>query len=391
MFRKSPLRGGFRPARNADSGAAFDALRLIRSRRVGPATFYRLLEEHGSTQAALAALPDIAQAAGIAGYAPCPLAAVQAELSAGRRAGARLLSCFDADYPQALRDIPEAPPVIWVKGDLTALNRPQIAVIGARNASSLGLRMARTLAGGLSRAGIVTVSGLARGIDTVAHEASLATGTIAVMAGGIDVIYPAENTELAARICETGLLLSEQPPGLAPLARHFPARNRIISALSLGVVVVEAAERSGSLITAQNALDQGREVLAVPGHPMDSRASGCNNLIRDGATLVRSAQDVLNALELADHPPPERGAALRPPVFEETAPAPHRSGSPAEEAGRQKSIRARILARLNLSPTDEDALLRDLGIPAAEGAQELLALELGGEVQRSGGGFIHRN
>lgn len=397
MFRAPSLTGGAKLARNPQSGAAFEALRLIRSRRVGPATFHRLIEEHGSVAAALDALPELAQAAGIGDYTPCPLAVVQAELSAGRRAGARLLCCFDADYPEALRNVADAPPVIWVKGDLSALERPKIAVIGARNASSLGLRMARSLAGGLSRAGIVTVAGLARGIDTITHEASLETGTIAVMAGGVDVIYPAENAALAERICETGLLVTEQPPGLAPLARHFPARNRIISALSTGVVVVEAAERSGSLITAQNALDQGREVLAVPGHPMDSRANGCNNLIRDGATLVRSAQDVLTALQIADLPPRDCTPPRRPVVFEESAAqarghgVPPQAGDQQAQSLRHEAIRAKILSRLNVSASDENALLRELGIPAADGARALLSLELAGEVERVTGGFIHRN
>lgn len=185
---------------------------------------------------------------------------------------------------------------MWIKGQAGVLGRLPVAVIGARNASSLGLRMARGLAAGLAQAGAVVVAGLARGIDTVAHEAALPSGTIAVMAGGIDMIYPAENTALAEAICDTGLLITEQPPGTEPVARHFPARNRIISGLSQAVVVVEAAHRSGSLITAKAALDQGREVMAVPGHPMDARASGCNALIRDGALLVRAAADVLVAL-----------------------------------------------------------------------------------------------
>lgn len=238
----------------APKGDGIACLRLIRSRRVGPATFHRLLAEHGSAEAALAALPQIARAAGIEDYAPCPLPVIHAELEAGRRAGARLLTWDDPAYPALLREVPEAPAVLWLRGDLSILDRLPVAVIGARNASSLGLRMARGMALGLSQAGAAVIAGLARGIDTVAHEAALNGGTIAVMAGGIDMIYPSENAALARSICETGLLMTEQAPGVEPVARHFPARNRIISGLSRAVVVVEAAHRSGSLITARCAL-----------------------------------------------------------------------------------------------------------------------------------------
>ncbi|SDW28722.1 DNA protecting protein DprA [Paracoccus sanguinis] len=271
-------------------------LRLIRSRRVGPATFHRLIADHGSAAAALAALPDIAAAAGIEGYAPCPEGVAAAEITAGRRLGAELITLADPRYPPLLREIPDAPPALWVQGEVSALARPLIAVVGARNASSLGLRMARGLALALSEAGIGVTAGLARGVDTAAHEASCAAGTIAVLAGGIDRIYPAENRALAERIRAAGCLVTEQPPGLEPVARHFPTRNRIVSGLCTGVVVVEAAHRSGTLITARCAAEQGREVMAVPGHPLDARAGGCNALIRDGATLVRSAADVLAAV-----------------------------------------------------------------------------------------------
>lgn len=271
-------------------------LRLIRSRRVGPATFHRLIADHGSAAEALAALPEITAAAGIEGYAPCPEGVAAAELTAGRRLGAELITLADPRYPPLLREIPDAPPALWVHGEISALARPLIAVVGARNASSLGLRMARGLALALSEAGIGVTAGLARGVDTAAHEASCAAGTIAVLAGGIDRIYPAENRALAERIRAAGCLVTEQPPGLEPVARHFPTRNRIVSGLCAGVVVVEAAHRSGTLITARCAAEQGREVMAVPGHPLDARAGGCNALIRDGATLVRSAEDVLAAV-----------------------------------------------------------------------------------------------
>ena len=272
-----------------------DWLRLIRSRRVGPATFHRLMADHGTAAAALAALPGIASGAGVAGYAPCPVEVVRAEIAQARIAGARLLCRGEPDYPAALLPLGDAPPVLWVIGDSSILNRPAVALVGARNASSLGLRMARRLSESLSEAGFVVVSGLARGVDAEAHQAAVPGGTVAVMAGGVDVIYPAENTALAAAIITHGCRVSENPMGTEPQARHFPQRNRIISGLVRAVVVVEAATRSGSLLTARAALDQGREVLAVPGHPLDARAAGCNQLIRDGATLVRSASDVIEA------------------------------------------------------------------------------------------------
>lgn len=275
-------------------------LRLIRSRRVGPATFHRLIAEYGSSAAALDALPRIAAEAGIEGYDTCPAGVAHAELAAGARAGAQLIRMGDPAYPALLAAIPDAPPVLWMKGQLEALGRGAVAVIGARNASSLGMRMARGLARGLAEAGLTVTAGLARGIDTAAHEASCAAGTVAVMAGGIDVIYPSENRFLAERICEAGCLLTEQPPGMEPVARHFPARNRIVSGLSAAVVIIEAAHRSGSLITARCGAEQGREIMAVPGHPLDARAAGCNALIRDGATLVRNSDDVLAALGPAD-------------------------------------------------------------------------------------------
>lgn len=389
-------------------GDGIATLRLIRSRRVGPATFHRLLAEHGSTAAALAALPDLARASGVEDYTPCPLATAEAEIEAGRRAGARLLTWDDPDYPAALRDLPDAPPVLWLRGDITVLDRLAVAVIGARNASSLGLRMARGMAAGLAQSGATVVAGLARGVDTVAHEASLHSGTIAVMAGGIDMIYPSENAALAESICDNGLLVTEQAPGVEPVARHFPARNRIISGLARAVVVIEAAHRSGSLITARCALDQGREVMAVPGHPMDARASGCNSLIRDGAALVRNSADVLAALqsngapeaELAPRPRPVTPAPagitrnLQPAaVARRLAEIGHglrRKSTPQIPAaqGGPANLEARIMARLGPSPTEENLLIRDLGLPAAAIAPALLSLELSGRVQRLAGGKL---
>ncbi len=371
---------GAEPAAGRDD--PLDWLRLIRSRRVGAVTFHRLLVEHGTAYAALNALPAIARAAGVADYAICPEAVAQAEARAGRAFGANLVLWGAPDYPQALMHLPDAPPVLWVRGNLALLHRPMVAMVGARNASSLGLRMARRLAEGLGQGGQVVVSGLARGIDTAAHEAALETGTVAVMAGGVDVTYPEENAELARQIAAKGCLLSEQPMGLVPQTRHFPLRNRIISGLSRAVVVVEAAARSGSLITARDAADQGREVLAVPGHPFDARAAGCNNLIRDGATLVRHAADVAEALGLAapDLPEPSRAEVQALPGPE----APRRSFSDLA------AVHGQILARLGPSPLAEDQLIRDLALPPSVLTPALVSLELEGRIARAPGGLLSR-
>lgn len=395
-----------------------DWLRLLRSRRVGVATFTRLLREHGSARAALRALPAMARAAGVQDYAPCPEGVALAEYRAGLAQGARLILKGEPAYPALLADLPDAPPLLWCLGDVALLSRPTVALVGARNASSLGLRMARSLAEELGKAGFAVASGLARGIDAAAHAAALSTGTVAVMAGGVDHVYPPENAQLAADIAARGLRISEHPMGLEPQARHFPARNRIVSGLSLGVVVVEAAERSGTLITARTAADQGREVLAVPGHPLDPRAAGCNLLLRDGATLVRSVEDVLEALapalarwreEQALRPPPnspELGTpaeTTRKPAAP-TSPDPRQSliggratsgPHPAKPAARPSSsppadLRARILDRLGPSPLAEDQLIRDLGLGASALAPLLTDLELEGLVLRQPGGLLSR-
>jgi DNA processing protein len=368
-------------------------LRLIRSRRVGPATFHRLIAEYGSARAALIALPDIARAAGVEKYTICPEGVVYAEQKAGRAAGAQLICRGDPAYPKALAEISDAPPVLWCKGDLSLLARPMVALVGARNASSLGTRMARKLAEGLSAAGVVVVSGLARGVDAAAHAAAMEGGTVAVMAGGVNVIYPTENTALADEIGKKGLRVSEQPMGQEPAARHVPLRNRIISGLTTAVVVVEAAAQSGSLITARMALDQGREVFAVPGHPFDGRASGCNMLIRDGATLVRGVDDILAALSLDAQPSPQLDLPLNTPPPRATSPnttSPNTTS--ADRPWRdQLALHRKILDRLGPSPMDEDQLLRDLALTPAEAADEILALELAGSISRSPGGLLSRS
>ncbi|WP_371587435.1 DNA-processing protein DprA [Rhodovulum sp. P5] len=366
------------------------SLRLIRSRRVGATTFHRMVAEHGSAAAALDALPSVARAAGVNDYAPFSEAAARAELDAGLALGARPLFFGGADYPQALIDLSDAPPFLWAKGRLDLLDRPMVALVGARNASSLGTRMARRLAEDLGAQGHVIVSGLARGIDRVAHMAALDTGTVAVQAGGIDIAYPAENAALTEEIGEKGLRLTEQPPGLTPQARHFPQRNRIIAGLARAVVVVEAAARSGSLITARTALDQGREVLAVPGHPFDARAAGCNMLIRDGAVLVRGADDVIEVLATTCGRPdrPDLFAEVPTPCAAEVPEAPVQAQRPPP--ADISTLHEEILSRLGPSPLAEDQLIRDLNLPAGRVAPELVMLELDGRIARAPGGLLSR-
>lgn len=400
-----------------------DRLRLIRSRRVGAVTYHRLVAEHGSVRAALAALPDVARAAGVEGYAACPVEVARHEMAQARLAGARMLIHGGPDYPAGLEEMPDAPPILWARGDVALLARPMVALVGARNASSLGVRMARRLSAALGEAGYVVVSGLARGIDTEAHGAAMAAGTVAVMAGGVDVVYPEENAGLAARIAEAGCVISEQPMGLQPQARHFPLRNRIIAGMARAVVVVEAAARSGSLITARDALDLGREVLAVPGHPFDARAAGCNMLIRDGAVLVRGAEDVLEVIgqggrdtvgawpaqqpvldrrdkAMADEVPDldrrktqetvqdtAREGEGRLAMTHGSLPGPVPAARPLVEIA---ALHGMILNRLGPSAVAEDQLIRDLDLPTEMVSRELVALEMEGRVLRQAGGLLSR-
>ena len=363
-------------------GEQFARLRLLRSRRVGISTYKRLLIEHGTAQNALAALPEVARAAGVRGYEICPEGVVRAELRAAHAQGAKLLHIDHPDYPASLAELDDAPPFLWLLGDPALLAKPMIALVGARNASSLGTRMARTLAHDLGEAGFVVVSGLARGVDAAAHLAALPYGTIAVQAGGVDIMYPAENTALAEDIAKQGLRLSEQPMGLQPTARYFPKRNRIISGLARATVVVEAAAKSGSLITARDALDQGRDVLAVPGHPFDARASGGNMLIRDGATLVRNAADILEAIG------PMQGDAPQLPL--EARPTPTGKVKPRRTLREAAGLHLSILQRLGPSPVAEDQLIRDLQLPSSALTPALVELEMDGQVTRSAGGLLSR-
>ena len=376
--------------RTADEALAW--IRLLRSRRVGVSTFFRLVGEHGTAEAALLALPDVAAAAGVKDYALCPEQVAEDEYHRAQMAGAKMICWGSEAYPALLSEISDPPPFFWAMGDTTLLHKPIVALIGARNASSIGTRMARKLANELGGAGFTIISGLARGIDTVAHEAALkASNTIAVMAGGVDVVYPKENTDLAEDIARGGLRISEIPPGVTPQARHFPRRNRLISGLARAVVVVEAAAKSGSLLTARNALDQGRDVLAVPGHPFDARAYGCNMLIRDGAALVRNAADVIEAI----------GPATSSAISDAKTRANDASATTELVGTRDKrtlaetaELHGQILSRLGSCPLAEDQLIRDIGHSHGLGSKqilpELVNLELEGRITRQAGGLLSK-
>ncbi len=360
--------------------ARLTRLRLLRSRRVGATTYHRLMQEHGSAEAALGALPDIARTAGVSRYTPTSIDDAKCELNDGRALGARPIFFDDPDYPVLLKETPDAPPMLWCLGNTGLLNTPTVAIIGARNASSLGLRMAKRLTSELGAAGLTVVSGLARGIDATAHEAALATGTIAVYAGGLARPYPSKNVSLAQQIASQGLCISEQRPTMEPRARHFPARNRIISGLVRAVVVVEAASKSGSLLTARIALDQGRDVLAVPGHPFDARASGANMLIRDGASLVRDAEDVLDVLNtLPLRAPPVARQPKEPPQTR-----------PRRTLRDTAALHSEILQRLGPSPVSEDQLVRDMVMSSSEVTPVLLDLEMDGKITRLAGGLLSK-
>jgi len=353
-----------------------DWVRLCRSRRVGPVTFVRLIREHGNATDALKALPDVAARAGVPDYVACPPEDAMAELVAGKTAGARIICLGSPEYPPLLALIADPPPFLWAIGDTDLLLRPAVAMVGARNASSLGRRMAGKLASGMAGHGYCVVSGLARGIDAAVHQAALEGGTIAVQAGGVDVIYPRENSELAAMIATMGVRVSEMAPGVVPQARHFPGRNRIISGMATGLVVIEGASRSGSLITARDALDQGREVMAVPGSPLDSRTSGCNMLIRDGATLVRSAADISEALSIA------------PDLQQTNEPARTAKTSVTEAYKSEGEIMKTVLSLIGPDPVPEDTIIRETGFRPEEVLTALVDLELLNKITRSFGGNV---
>ena len=357
-----------------------DWLRLLRSENVGPITFYQLLQRFGSAAMALEALPSFARKGGRSGaIGICTRAEAQRELAALAKAGGRLVAWGEPDYPPALAVVEDAPPLLSVVGDARLMQRRAIAVVGARNASANGRRFARDIAADLGRNGFLVVSGLARGIDAAAHQGALETGTLAVVAGGVDVVYPEENQALHEAIAERGVIAAELPVGTEPQARHFPRRNRIISGVSLGILVVEAALKSGSLITARFALEQGREVFAVPGSPLDPRARGANDLIRGGATLVESVEDVLNALggQLSD---PRRAAFTRPLSQSLT------DGNDTEN--QSDMARAKVLEGLGPCPVLVDELVRQCQLSPGIVATVLLELELAGRLERQPGNRV---
>lgn len=349
-------------------------LRLLRSEQIGPITFAQLLSRFGSAQAAIEALPNLVARAG--GRAPrlASASAVEDEIARVDRLGARYLFVGDTSYPPLLAEIETAPPVLVVKGDVALLERPSVAIVGARNASAAACRFARMLARDLGALGRVVVSGLARGIDTAAHDGALETGTVAVIAGGIDVVYPPENAVRQQEIAERGVLIAEQPPGTEPHARHFPYRNRIIAGLASGTVVIEAAPRSGSLITARRAADFGREVMAVPGSPLDPRAQGCNLLIREGATLVQNAEDVIEAVD----PSPVR-------LVRSHDPDPCAQARPVEADDAARKLIADLLGP---TPVSIDELIRQADLPSSAVQTVLLELELAGRIERHAGGRV---
>ena len=353
-------------------------LRLARTENVGPVTFRNLLARFGTASAALEELPRLAARGGNRNFILPDESGIAREIEGLAKLGGWLIAACEPDYPQGLKALEAPPPVIGILGHPHLLKKEMIAIVGARNASALARKFAETLARDLGFAGLVVASGLARGIDTSAHEAALAVGTVAVLAGGVDIIYPPENEKLYAAIKDRGVILSEMRLGEAPQARHFPRRNRIISGLARGVVVVEAAEKSGSLITAQCALDQGREIFAVPGSPLDPRARGTNRLIREGATLTEGADDVL--------------AVLRPIMghdFRETGPGDAPSPpDPALLEAEADRVRQKIEEALGPAPVGVDELIRLSGAPAAAVLTVLLELELAGRCRRHPGNFV---
>ncbi|MFM9862260.1 MAG: DNA-processing protein DprA [Micropepsaceae bacterium] len=346
-------------------------LRLIRASNIGAVTFWALVERYGDANTAVAALPDLARRSRSARPVKLPTEQeAAAEMERAETVGARILAHGEPDYPRGLVDLDVPPPVVTVRGNAKLFTLDTIAIVGARNASALGQRFARDIAHDLGAAGVVIASGLARGIDTAAHKGSLETGTIAVMAGGIDIVYPPENQALYEEIAAKGAVISEIQMGQQPTAHHFPRRNRIISGLARGVVVVEATLNSGSLITARIAGEQGRDVFAVPGSPLDPRAKGTNGLLRQGAILTESAEDVLNALGPR-----------------EPAPKPKPKSNPQARAILQNTdaLQREILKRLGPAPVEIDELVRLLGVSPAEVSAALLDLEFAGQLTRHPG------
>ena len=353
-------------------------LRLIRTPNVGPASFRELINRFGSAEAALEMLPELMISGGANRIVRIPSAAeAEAELDAARRAGARFVGIGEADYPALLKTIDNPPPLLAVKGEGAVFRLPAVAIVGARNASLAGIKMARMLAADVGRDGYAIVSGLARGIDTAAHRGSLSTGTVGALAGGLDIPYPPENAGLCDDIAARGgAIVSEMPFGWQPRAQDFPRRNRLVAGMALGLVVVEAAQRSGSLISARLANEMGRLVFAVPGSPLDPRAAGCNALLKDGVTLVTEAADILGALAPL--------AGIRAPRTAPMAEAPDMSAT----APPGENERADVFETLGPTPTGIDEIIRHTGLSAAQVSMVLLELDLAGRLERHAGGNV---
>jgi DNA processing protein len=403
------------PGLSLGEAERLDWLRLIRSEGIGPRTFRGLAHRYGGVAAALAALPRLHQEHG-RNLRICTTEEAQAEFAAAAKLGVTFVALGEEAYPKALAASADAPPLIALRGEPSVLQRPMLAIVGSRNASALGLRFTERLARELGEAGFVIVSGLARGIDAKAHGGSLASGTVAVLAGGHERIYPMENKPLLERLLENGAALTEMPISWEPRGRDFPRRNRIVSGLSYGVIIVEAARGSGSLITARFALEQGREVFAVPGSPLDPRAEGTNDLIRQGATLVTAAEHVLEAMApavsgerklkskpgLAEEGLAEEGGTSREPLWEEldaftAEPIPtvdmpaetmETEGSDPPPHGSHADAAERVLAVLSPSPAALDDVVRGCGLSASAVRAALLELELAGRVARMGGDLV---
>ncbi|MDJ0513803.1 MAG: DNA-processing protein DprA [Methyloceanibacter sp.] len=363
------------PKRRLNDNQRLAWLRLLRSENVGPVTFRALVNQFGGAQAAIDALPDLSRRGGRSqAIRLCSISDAEAELAHAKRIGARLVAQGEAGYPPALTHADGSPPLIYVKGRIELADMPIVSIVGARNGSAAGQKFTRQIANALGLEGFAIASGLARGIDTAAHHASLDLGTIAVVAGGIDIVYPPENGALQEAISERGLLIGEMPPGHTPRAKDFPRRNRLISGIALGVVVIEAAQRSGSLITARLAGEQGREVFAVPGSPLDPRAAGTNNLLKQGATLVTNATDVTDVLA------PILGRPMSGPQNElasneeQDVPRPLPDIAPTE--------RERVIEALGPSPIDIDEIIRCTGLETRKVHIILLELDLAGRLQR---------
>lgn len=353
-----------------------DWLRLSRSENVGPRTFRALINHFGGARDALEALPDLARRGGAErAIKICLAEEAEREMKAIVRHGIRLIALGEPDYPRRLQMIDDAPPLLAVRGNMDVLPEPMVAVVGSRNASAAGMKFAEKLAREIGEAGFIVVSGLARGIDAAAHRASLATGTVAVLAGGHDRLYPAEHADLLDAVLQTGAAVSEMPIGWEPRGRDFPRRNRLISGLSVGVVVIEAAKRSGSLITARLALEQGREVLAVPGSPLDPRAEGTNKLLKQGATLVTEVSDVVAVMR----PILGQPFLVQEPTPVEAFPAP---------AEPDASARERIISLLGPTPVAIDDVIRLSGTSPAAVRTTLLELEIAGRLERYAGGLM---